>query len=68
MSLRKGDNSKKGQAYQNTFKFRPNKNSKKSKQLQQTPLDHLCKRCYDVIKWKIDYKKYKPLTTPGKCN
>ena len=30
-------------------------------------MDMLCQRCYDQIKWKIDYKKYKPLSQPGKC-
>ena len=33
-----------------------------------SPLDYLCQRCHDIIKWKIDYRKYKPLTTPGRCN
>merc|ERR1711981_615382 len=31
-------------------------------------LDKLCQHCYDTIKWKLDYGKYKPITTPGKCN
>ena len=31
------------------------------------PLNLLCQRCFDQIKWKIDYKKYKPLTTIGRC-
>jgi hypothetical protein len=31
-------------------------------------LDKLCDRCYDQIQWKIDYRKYKPLTAMAKCN
>jgi len=61
-------NRKKGaQKYQNSTKFRLNDDSKLTKRIKVTPLDLLCQRCYDQIKWKMDFKKYKPLTTPGKC-
>ena len=58
---------KHGQKYQNKSKFKLNDDSKLTKRIKATPLDHLCQRCYDQIKWKIDYKKYKPLSAPGKC-
>ena len=61
-------NPKKGpQKHQNIYKFKPNKYSKKSKSLGGTPLDKLCKRCYEKVKWKLDFHKYKPLKEPGKC-
>ena len=28
----------------------------------------LCQRCLDQIQWKIDYKKYKPLTVHARCS
>lgn len=34
----------------------------------KTPLDLLCQRCYDQLQWRIDYRKYKPLKQPHKCN
>ena len=33
-----------------------------------SPLDNLCQRCHDIIKWKIEYRKYKPLTSLARCN
>ena len=33
----------------------------------QTPLDLLCQKCLDMLQWKIDYRKYKPLNKPHKC-
>ncbi len=63
MSTKKGS-----QKYQNTFKFKHNKNSVKTEKIKNSPLDKLCAHCYDVIKWKIDYRKYKPLTAMAKCN
>ncbi len=35
--------------------------------IEAAPLDFLCQRCYDIIKWKIDYHKYKVLSKPRKC-
>ena len=59
---------KQGQKYKNKTKFKINDDSKLTQRIKATPLDHLCQRCYDQIKWKMDYKKYKPLSQPGKCN
>lgn len=67
MSTKKGDQSKKGQKHQNTYAFKHNKNSKLTKKIAETPLDLLCKRCLDILEWKIKYRKYKPLSVPGKC-
>jgi hypothetical protein len=68
MSTRKGDSSKKGQKYQNTFAFKHNKNSMLTRKIKQSPLDNLCQRCVDKLEWRINYRKYKPLTAPGRCN
>ncbi|CDW84687.1 UNKNOWN [Stylonychia lemnae] len=68
MSTQKGNIKKKGQKYQNDTKFQHNKKSKKTEKILQTPLDHLCQRCLDILQWKIDYRKYKPLTALAKCN
>ncbi|KAI8978934.1 hypothetical protein BDB01DRAFT_763089 [Pilobolus umbonatus] len=66
-SSRKGNNSKKGQAHQNTTSWKHNKNSKKSREILALPVYGLCQRCTDVILWRKKYKKYKPLTTVKKC-
>ena len=68
MTTRGGDDTKKAQSYQNKFTFRHNKNSKLTKVIQKVPLDHLCKRCLDKLEWRIDYRKYKPLSAAARCN
>jgi hypothetical protein len=67
MSLRTGDTKKKGQKYQNNFAFKHNKNSLLTRKIRESPLDNLCERCMDILEWKIKFRKYKPLTTAGKC-
>ena len=39
-----------------------------TEKIKQAPLDLLCLRCKDILQWRIDYRKYKTLTIPGKCN
>ena len=68
MSLRSGNNKKKGQKHQNTFTFKHNKGSLLTRKITSSPLDLLCKRCIEILQWKIDYRKYKPLSTVGRCN
>lgn len=68
MSTQKGNVKKKGQKYQNEFAFKHNKNSMKTRKILEAPLDLLCERCLAIMEWKIKYRKYKPLTTPSKCN
>ena len=67
MSLRGGDNAKKGQKYQNTFTFKHNKNSLLTRKIREVPLDNLCKRDLEKLEWRINYRKYKPLTLAAKC-
>ena len=54
-------------AHQNTFAFRHNKNSRKTKAILGIPNTGLCARCHDIIEWKKKYRKYKPLEKPRKC-
>lgn len=68
MSLRSGNNKKKGQKYQNTYAFKHNKGSMKTRHILSSPLDHLCERCLQILEWKLSYRKYKPLTAQRRCN
>ena len=68
MSLRSGDNKKKGQKHQNTYTYHHNKGSLISRKILSSPLDLLCERCLNIVAWKVKYNKYHPLKTPGKCN
>eukprot|EP01113_Clastostelium_recurvatum_P039254 TRINITY_DN5979_c0_g2_i2.p1 TRINITY_DN5979_c0_g2~~TRINITY_DN5979_c0_g2_i2.p1 ORF type:complete len:277 (+),score=114.16 TRINITY_DN5979_c0_g2_i2:81-911(+) len=67
MSTQRGNVSKGAPAHQNKFAFRHNKNSRKSNDIMALPNEGLCPHCYDVIEWKKKYRKYKPLTVPGRC-
>jgi Uncharacterized conserved protein (DUF2039) len=55
-------------AHQNSFAFRHNPNSKKTIKILNSPNEHVCRRCHDKIEWRKQYRKYKPLTKPTKCN
>lgn len=35
---------------------------------ENTDIGRLCKECFPIIKWKLEFGKYKVRTTPGKCN
>lgn len=69
MSTKKGNNSKKGQKYQNTKAFKNNLHdtSKKMKQINSLKVGGVCARCREIIEWRKKFKKYKPLTAPKKC-
>lgn len=67
MSCQKGNTKKPGQKHQNTYAFKHNKNSMLTRKIQEAPLDKLCQRCLNILEWKLKYRKYKPLTTPGVC-
>jgi hypothetical protein len=58
------------QKYQNQTKFKLREDCKLAQKLQKStlqPLDFLCQRCFDQVKWKLDYNKYKPLSQHAKC-
>ena len=58
---------RKGPAHQNSFAYRHNPNSKKTKQILESPNVHVCRRCHEKIEWRKQYRKYKPRTQPGSC-
>lgn len=57
------------QKHQNrtVFKNDLHDSSQKTKLLNSLQVTGVCKRCKDILDWKIKYKKYKPLTAPRKC-
>jgi hypothetical protein len=69
MSTQKGNVRKTGsQKYQNksAFKNSLHDTTPRVKLMNSVVLGRVCKRCKDIIDWKIKYKKYKPLTVPKK--
>ncbi|KRX06078.1 hypothetical protein PPERSA_01156 [Pseudocohnilembus persalinus] len=66
-SLRGGNNKKKGQKHQNKTGFKPLFNDNLIKRQQNAPLDHLCERCVEQIKWKLKFCKYKVIKDPHTC-
>ncbi|XP_021182606.3 uncharacterized protein C9orf85 homolog [Helicoverpa armigera] len=70
MSTSKGNTTRKRpQKHQNrtAFKNDLHDTSHKTKFLNSLEISGVCKRCKDILEWKIKYKKYKPLTAPRKC-
>ena len=55
-------------AHQNSFKFKHNPGSKKTKKIAAIQHFGLCRRCADIIQWKRDYRKYKPIKQAKKCH
>lgn len=67
MSTAKGGIHSRAPKHQNSFAFKHNKNSKKTKKIQAITHSNLCKRCHDQIEWRKKYRKYKPLKQARKC-
>ncbi len=67
MTSRGGDITKTQQKYANKTKFHLKFNEKATKMKTKTPLDRMCARCRDQLKWKLEYGKYKPLTAMARC-
>ena len=65
-SSRKSGAKKGAQKYQNKEAYRHNRNSKKTKEILAMPVNGLCKRCTEIVLWRKQYRKYKPLTAPKK--
>jgi len=55
-------------AHQNSFAFKHNPKSKLTDKILSSPNVGVCRRCHDKIEWRKNYRKYKPLTQPSKCN
>lgn len=60
------------QTYLNTKKFDPNKykleKERVSREVIQNMSNLCCRRCCEIISWKVDYGKYEPLRQSRKCN
>ncbi|GKY98781.1 hypothetical protein MPSEU_000834300 [Mayamaea pseudoterrestris] len=61
---------KKGRApaHQNAVAFHHNPKSKKTAHILSLPIQHVCLKCKEKLEWRKQYRKYKPLTQPTKCN
>lgn len=70
VSCRKGGARKRKTAHQNKFAFKHNKNSVKTARLIKLPNKTLncCPSCVKQIQWRVNYRKYKPLKQPKRCN
>lgn len=60
------------QTHMNREKFNPYRHKDENQRLDQSILDTMtsfcCKRCCDIIQWKVDFGKYICLDRPRKCN
>lgn len=71
MSTRKGNVQRtRAQKHQNKTKFRNDlhDSSHTQKMINSIRIAEVCERCAAIIEWKRQYRKYKPLKQPGKCN
>lgn len=53
--------------HQNRFAFKHNKASRKTAKILALPNEGLCTKCHDIIEWRKQFRKYKPLSTPRRC-
>ncbi|KAJ1918721.1 hypothetical protein H4219_002443 [Mycoemilia scoparia] len=67
ISTRKSGAKKGAQKYQNKEAYKHNRNSKRTKEILALPVDGLCKHCTEIILWRKQFRKYKPLTAPKRC-
>eukprot|EP01132_Coremiostelium_polycephalum_P000825 gene825-1031_t len=47
--------------------FKHNPKSKKTAAILAMPNEGLCHTCHETIEWRKKYRRYKPLTVPGRC-
>ncbi|XP_059830771.1 uncharacterized protein C9orf85 homolog isoform X2 [Hypanus sabinus] len=69
MSCERGNVARKrAQKHQNVIVFKNDKYDKSNKTKRLNAIVHtgVCKRCKEVLEWKIKYSKYKPLSQPRK--
>lgn len=65
---RKGNFKKSSQKHQNHTVYKINQKFTDITHLISTSdVTGVCKRCRDIICWKLKYNKYKPLSVPRKC-
>lgn len=60
------------QSYLNTQKFDPNRykleKERLSREIIESKTNLCCRRCCEIINWKVEYGKYTPLRQCKKCN
>ncbi|EGR34012.1 hypothetical protein IMG5_027100, partial [Ichthyophthirius multifiliis] len=57
-----------GQKYQNKHAFKIIFDTQAVVTHQKVCLDYLCQKCIEVIKWKMQYNKYKKATSESRCS
>lgn len=70
MSCQRGNTARtRKQKHNNTTAFKNNlhDSSKRTQLINSMEITEVCKRCQEVISWKVKYKKYKPLSQPKTC-
>ncbi|KAK3886600.1 hypothetical protein Pcinc_009248 [Petrolisthes cinctipes] len=70
MSCQRGNvNRVRPQKYKNVIAFKNNRydSSKRIKMINDKEIAEVCKKCQDIIAWKVKYRKYKPLSQPKTC-
>lgn len=70
MSSSRGNTQRtRSQKHQNKMAYKNDLHTKsnKTKFLNSLSISGVCKRCKDILDWKIKYNKYKTLTAPRKC-
>ncbi|XP_045109893.1 uncharacterized protein C9orf85 homolog isoform X2 [Portunus trituberculatus] len=70
MSCQRGNTSRtRKQKHSNITAFKNNihDSSKQTLAMNNMEITEVCKRCQEVIAWKVKYKKYKPLSQPKTC-
>ncbi|MPC21874.1 uncharacterized protein E2C01_014878 [Portunus trituberculatus] len=70
MSCQRGNTSRtRKQKHSNITAFKNNihDSSKRTLAMNNMEITEVCKRCQEVIAWKVKYKKYKPLSQPKTC-
>jgi hypothetical protein len=52
--------------HQNKFGFKHNPHSALTKKILAIPNFGLCTKCTEIIEWRKQYRKYKPIKEPKK--
>ena len=69
-SYRKGNTAKPGQKYQNKTAYKPHRDQPThvvAEHVIQRQEQGLCVRCIEILQWRRQFNKYKPLTLPRRC-
>ena len=59
---------KKPQKHKNKSAFQIQFDTMALEKQKKVSLKLLCKRCVEIMNWKLQFNKYKKITEPGRCN